>query len=91
VSGAPPVPVQQQLDALARQHPAALAVALGVPRPAPRAGQAELLLQRGDRGELRGAVARVGLAGDVHGGPQHRHRCSFRARKPLICYVGFTT
>jgi hypothetical protein len=67
------VPVQQQLDALAHQHPAALVMALGVPRPAPRAGQAELLLQRGDRRELRGAVARVGLAGDVHRGTQHRH------------------
>jgi hypothetical protein len=67
------VPVDQELDALAGQQPAALVVALRVPGAAARPGQLELLVQRADGGQLAGPVGPVRLAGGVHHRSQDGH------------------
>jgi len=67
------VPVDEQLHARPGQQSAAVAVPLGVPRAAARPGQLELLVQRGDGGELPGPVLPVRLARDLDAGAQDRH------------------
>ena len=59
------VRVQQQLDPLAGQQPAPVAVPLLVALAAAGDGQLELLVQLVEEGELRGPVGAVGLAVQV--------------------------
>jgi hypothetical protein len=56
-----------------RKQPPAAAVAFHVPSPPAGAGQGELLLVGGERGEQCGAVLPVGVAADVHRGAEDGH------------------
>ena len=68
------VAVEQQLDALARQQLAALAVALDVLLAAAGARQRELLVEVGDLLEKRRAVGPVGLGARIDVAAQDFHR-----------------
>jgi hypothetical protein len=73
------VRVDEQLDALADQQLAALAVPLLVTFPAAGDGQLELGGQLVEHGDLRGAVRAVGLVAGVDVGDQDRHAVSSRS------------
>ena len=67
------VRVEQQLDPLAGQQLAAVAVPLLVALPAAGDGQLELLVQLLQQGELRLAVDAVGLVAEIDVGGEDRH------------------
>ena len=67
------VPVDEQLDPLPGEQPAAGPVPLGVPLAAARARELQLLVERRDRGQVRVAVGAERLARGVHRGSEDGH------------------
>ena len=73
------VPIEEQLDALTGQQPAAVTVPLSVPLAAAGHGALDLLLQLAEHGELGLAAGPVGLRAGIHVRGQDGHALSLRS------------